>query len=531
MFKKIGLYYRTIKHLKPIQVRYRLWYMIREKFRKITGHSYLLSIPNEGYPLNLIKGYLSSTDCCLPSKTFTFLNRSHTFKEAIDWNIKKYGKLWCYNLNYFDYLHQSNTSKEERLKLIHGFINSAGDVKCGMDPYPISLRTINWIKFLSKHKIEIPPIDACLYGQYKVLADNIEYHQLGNHLLENGLSLLFGAFYFKDSELWSFSKEIITSELQEQVLDDGGHFERSVMYHTVLLGRVLDAYNLLKHNDRFKDQDSLKGTLLVYAKKMKTWLDSMTWTNGEYPEINDHIRGMALSKGDIDNYAERLGLKTTEGTLRDSGYRKIKQGRYEVLADMGDIGPDYQPGHAHSNIFSFLLRVNGQELITEVGTSTYENNKRREMERATSAHNTIMVAGNEQNETWSTFRVGRRGKVKELREEKDRIEGYHDGFRFLGVTHHRSFTFKNDCIFIEDRLEGNRPNIDGVFFLHFHPNLKIESKNGKIRSNKIDISFNKRVGIQIEDYKKAVGYNSLVEASKAVILFSDHLITRIEMNG
>src|SRR5699024_9499842 len=129
-------------------------------------------------------------------------NQPHTFRDSIDWNYNKYGKLWAYNLNYFDYLQQSDITKEQGLELIHDFIDQIEDNREGLEPYPISLRGINWIVFLSRHGVEDAGIDASLYAQYQILLDNLEYHVDGNHLLENGCSLLFGACYFQDDQLW-----------------------------------------------------------------------------------------------------------------------------------------------------------------------------------------------------------------------------------------------------------------------------------------------------------------------------------------
>ena len=61
---------------------------------------------------------------------------------------------------------------------------------------------------------------------------------MGNHLLENGFSLLFGSYYFRDEKLYSKAKEIIKTELREQILDDGAHFELSPMYHSIILHRI-----------------------------------------------------------------------------------------------------------------------------------------------------------------------------------------------------------------------------------------------------------------------------------------------------
>ena len=86
-----------------------------------------------------------------------------------------------------------------------------------------------------------------------ILLDNLEYHLLGNHLLENGFSLLFGAYYFQDENLYKKAKEILEKELNEQILDDGAHFELSPMYHQLMLFRVLDCINLVKHNQWIVD--------------------------------------------------------------------------------------------------------------------------------------------------------------------------------------------------------------------------------------------------------------------------------------
>ena len=62
-------------------------------------------------------------------------------------------------------------------------------------------------KFNRKRPIEI---DKTLNNHYRILFANLEYHLLGNHLLENAFSLLFGAYYFKNEKLYNKSKKILT---------------------------------------------------------------------------------------------------------------------------------------------------------------------------------------------------------------------------------------------------------------------------------------------------------------------------------
>lgn len=523
----LGLLYRTVKHLKPIQVRYRLWYIIRDKFLRSSVDLYSFSACKEGHSLDLITSIPSRKS--VTNHKFTFLNQSHTFEDAINWNIKKYGKLWAYKLNYFDYLHQRGMSKEIGLQLIYEFINQISDNEEGLEPYPLSLRGINWIKFLSKHRIEDREIDFILYSQYQILLNNLEYHILGNHLLENGCSLLFGALYFQDRKLWEKAEEIIASELDEQILDDGGHYERSVMYHCVILERLLDCYYLLKNNSFFK-QDRLESRIGQATKKMQGWLMWMQWENGGLPEVNDHVTELVPSVSGLFSYAAQLNLQPVQSVLSESGYRKYKEGDYEILVDVGNIGPDYVPGHAHSDIFSFLLRINGKDIITDTGTSTYENNSRRNKERSTLAHNTVMVNGKEQNEVWAAFRVGRRGHVEILEDFEKRIKARHDGYAFIDVIHERHFEFGKDTITICDSLKGKNANIRGAFYLHFYPGVQIQEVENEVKGEFFTISFSGYPKIQLDTYQKALGYKKLKDANRAVIFFENELITKINIH-
>ncbi|HEB62595.1 MAG TPA: heparinase, partial [Bacteroidetes bacterium] len=99
------------------------------------------------------------------------------------------GKLWTYNLNYFEYLNQENISKGEALDLIRDYIQNFDNIKDGLDPYPTSLRIMNWIKFIVSNNISDTKIDENLFAQVYILYHGLEYHLLGNHLLENAFAL------------------------------------------------------------------------------------------------------------------------------------------------------------------------------------------------------------------------------------------------------------------------------------------------------------------------------------------------------
>lgn len=526
MFKKLGLYYRTIKHLKPIQIRYRLWYILREKFRNLTGHTYSLSIPKEGNNLDLKEGVQSATSSFQLPKTFTFLNQSHTFKETIDWNYRKYGKLWAYNLNYFDYLHQSDITKEAGLQLIKEFIDQIESNREGLEPYPISLRSINWINFLSVYKIKDKEIDSSLYAQYQILMDNLEYHLLGNHLLENGFSLLFGAYYFEDEELHHTAEQILREQLEEQILEDGGHFERSPMYQQILLEHLLDCLNLLSNNDWY-DDTNLEKSLRNKTELMFGWLEQVLFKNGDIPMMNDSTFGVAPNMKDLETYTQQLQVGVRKKSLHDSGYKKYRQGDIEIFLDIGEIGPDYQPAHAHSDTFNFILYYDDNPIIIDTATSTYEDNERRLIERGTSAHNTVMYGDIEQTEVWSAFRVGHRAKPFNIEVNETFIRASHDGYQHLGITHTREWKFIEGCILITDWIQGNNQKESKAYF-HIHPDITPKmTENDIFQVADITLSFDGCKRSELKHWSYASGFNMLTDGFKIEVSFTDKLETRI----
>ncbi|HHH55240.1 MAG TPA: alginate lyase family protein [Bacteroidetes bacterium] len=501
--------FNTVKYLKPKQINYRLYYFSRKRFRRLLGKSYIFSKSANAQILKLQKS-IHVVDCYSGNKKFSFLNLDKKFENSIAWNFSEYGKLWTYNLTYFDYLSQEN--QEDNILLMESFIDNIEDIKDGLEPFPISLRGINWIKYLSFQKIKNQKIDNSLYAQYYILLDNLEYHLLGNHLLENAFSLLFGAYHFQDEVLYKKAKEILKEELEEQILDDGAHFELSPMYHQIMLFRVLDCINLLRNN-KWKD-NSLESFLVNKSELMLGWLEQITYKNGEIPLLNDSTNGIAPSSLQLFEYAKRLDLNLKVLSLSSSGYRKIVKENYECILDIGQIGADYIPGHAHADTFNFELQIKGKPFIVDTGLSTYEISLRRTLERSTSSHNTVEVNGKNQSEIWGGFRVAKRAKVIALVEEPNQIEATHDGYTDDDIYHTRQWSFEAHKIKIQDEL--NR-SANAVSRLHFHPSVRIEEIKKRIhvegdffvKSYYYSNEFNK----QIKAYMLEINFNRLSNMS------------------
>ena len=510
MNKYIRLF-NTVKYLKLKQIYFRIFYFGRNRFRKKVGFKYPTFKNIEINKLSL-QASINAYPSYNKFNTFSFLNLEKSFEEKIDWNYSEYGKLWTYNLTYFDFLNQENIQKDEALKLINDFIKNDANLKDAYEPFPISLRGINWVKFLSLNSLDESKINNSLYKQYQILLDNLEYHLLGNHLLENGFSLLFAGFYFQDEKLYQKAKKILVSELDEQILDDGAHFELSPMYHQIMLFRVLDCINLVKNN-KYKNKELLD-FLISKAEIMLGWLESITYKNGSIPLLNDSANNIAANSEELFKYAKRLGLNIEKLELSNSGYRKVSKENYECIVDIGNIGPDYIPGHAHADTFNFELNINNKPFIVDTGLSTYETNDRRTLERGTKSHNTVEIKEISSSEVWGGFRVANRAKVYDIEEKEDFIKASHDGYE--NIIHTRTWKFEDNKIMINDELS---KECEAIAMLHFHPDITKEEILSKI---KIDRELN------FIEYFYSPEFNTQIKAIAIEIAFNKTL--KIEIN-
>ncbi|EIF51215.1 alginate lyase family protein [Sulfurovum sp. AR] len=523
----IGKFFNTVKYLKFTQIKYRGYYTLRSKIRKLTGFSYPLI--KSASPVDLIlQAGITTPPSYLGENSFRFLNISHSF-DKIDWNWRDEGHLWTFNLNYFDFINQEDIHKDEAIRLIYDFIDKIETVSLvnGLAAYTISLRGMNWIKFLIRHGIRDKKIDDSLYAQYMILLDNLEYQFMANHLLENGFSLLFGAYYFNDEVLYVKAKEILKEQLSEQTLEDGANFELSPMYHQIILGRVLDCVNLMQSNEW--KYDELMGIMEKKAEVMLGWINAISFKNGEIPLLNDSANGIAPMTEQLNSYADTLqishpGLSTSTYLLKESGYRMIRKEKYEMAIDVANIGAAYNPAHVHSDTFTFELYVDGKPFIVDTGTSTYNKNSRRHIERSTFSHNTVVVGETNQSEVWGGFRVADRANIVELEEKEESIRAIHDGYqKHFKVMHQREFMTKDEVIKIIDKIIPETKTTMSIARLHFHPDVEVFLKDGHVIADGKKITFLGAVKVMLNYYQYAPEYNRLYESKVAEVEFYDNL--------
>ncbi|MGD9872946.1 MAG: heparinase II/III family protein [Kiritimatiellia bacterium] len=411
------------------------------------------------------------------------LHEQRRLSSPEDWNNPLWPRLWLYHLHYFDGLCAEVTDANCDLLIERWVRENPPGNGCGWEPYPLSRRTVNWVKYILRgHSLSELAVHT-LAIQARYLFSRLEYHLLGNHLLANATALVFAGLFFsgKEADRWyRRGMRILQRQLTEQILPDGGHIERSPMYHAIILEDLLDVIQLhriygLEYPVEWNET----------VRKMLVWLKVMTHPDGGFALFNDCALNVAAKTAKLEEYAFRLGITHEDDGggskwLEDSGYLKVEDGNLVLFFDAGPVGPSYQPGHAHADTFSLEVSIGVQRLIVDSGTSCYGVSPERLRQRGTAAHNTLSVDGLDSTEVWSSHRAGRKACVTSLKFSQPpggqglALLASHDGFtRFRGVgLHSRRLDVRNGRMVIEDRLSGTGQHQVGLTF-HFHPDITV----------------------------------------------------------
>ncbi|NRP30874.1 MULTISPECIES: heparinase II/III family protein [unclassified Aliiroseovarius] len=477
-------YWHTLRHLRPVQIYGRVW------FRLARPKPDFASAP----PKRAIAGPwvqpAARTASVTGPDTFIFLGQAGSLGEN-GWDDPAKAKLWRYNQHYFDDLNAegAETRRDWHIGLIARWIaeNPPG-VGTGWEPYPVSLRIVNLVKFALSGGTLDATAHQSLAIQARWLMKRLEWHLLGNHLFANAKALLFAGLYFDGQEARGWRRRavsILSRELPEQILPDGGQFELTPMYHALAVEDVADIVNL---TNAFGTVLDTAETRLARACKdrlpaMLRWLDAMTHPDGGISFFNDAAFGVAPGNDRLHDYSARLGIEaqilpdTGLMHLSESGFARMARGEAVVLCDIGRIGPDYLPGHAHADTLSFELSLAGTRVIVNSGTSEYGLAGERLRQRGTAAHSTVVVAETDSSEVWSGFRVARRARVDAIETtetpEALTVGARHDGYTRLpdGPRHSRRWTLTETGLRINDRLD---PATPGEARFHLPPGVSAE---------------------------------------------------------
>lgn len=436
----------------------------------------------------------------------------------IDWQLgnRASARLWTVTLHYHRWAYQlariaaaGGVVSAEAARLLtiylcdwleHCGLAAPGARPLAWNAYAIATRLSWWTRtvlLLDAHACEgwpqlRPGLLASLWQQAAYLADHLEWDLRGNHLLRDAVGLAWAGRLFDEPEAHGWlaaATELGIEQAREQVLDDGGHFERSPMYHLHAMQDVLALALLV-------EDDAARAELVEDWRTMAEYAAWLRHPDGQIPLLNDAAVSdetdleLALACG------RQLGVEV-DPTRRRGGHHFIASGvvvwhgdPWSLFWDVGDIGPEYQPGHAHADTLSLECSFEGERLVVDPGTFGYDRDPRRAADRSTAAHNTVTIDGQDSSEVWHIFRVGRRARPLGVQVEIDphalRATATHDGYDHLAGRPRQERHLRlceHGSLDIVDRLNSRAPHRYAGGLL-IHPSWQIaEASDGWLLSN------------------------------------------------
>jgi len=425
---------------------------------------------------------------------FVFLNREASLGWPPRWSPEAVPPLWLYQLHYFEPLWLLDYP--DGRTLVRDWIAAYGPARgrVGWDAYPMSLRLSNWCGFFfGRHResVEGDPAfrDALwrsIHLQGEWLRRHPETHLLGNHLFENAAALAFcgSCFEGEAAQRWRRAgRELLAVELPEQILADGGHFERSPMYQARLASALAALSDTGDAELRELVEEPLRAVLRALA--------ALSHPDGEIALLNDSALDQQppvealLAHTSAARGEPRSAAAPGPFALAETGYYgwRGRDGHY-LVCDAAPIGPDYLPGHAHGDLLSFELSLGGRRVVVDAGVHGYDGDALRAYCRSTRAHNTLELEGADQCEFWGAFRVARRGRPRDVDWRPlaagFRLSAWHDGYQRLAgrPRHRRVFAWHEDgVLMVRDQVRASRA-VAARSRLHLHPDCAIVEREG-----------------------------------------------------
>ena len=476
---------------------------------------------------------------------FRFLNLEGGCTDAADWQGQGRSQLWTYNLHYFDDLCAADAVSRRAWHqgLVERWIDeNPPGAGIGWDPYPVSRRMVNWIKWSLGGNSLGSKARQSLAVQARWLARRIESHLQGNHVFANAKALVYAGLYFEGEEAERWLRRglnLMQTEISEQVLSDGGHFERSTMYQAGFVEDMLDTVGIMQAYGR-----TVVASWRSTIGSMIAWLEAMSHPDGGIAFFNDAAFGIAPTPGQLREYAVRAGVALEPAgraglhRLMPSGYVAVDLPPFFLVCDVAPIGPDHLPAHAHADTLSFEMSFKGRRIFVNSGTSEYGMTAERQRQRGTAAHNTLVLDGENSSEVWAAFRVARRSRARLLDARSDdsgfSIVGEHDGYRRLRGRnlHRRSWQLTARELRIEDSVEGRFRSAKCYF--HLHPEIRVQRGRGRALQlwdsggALLDVSFVGAAAVDVVDSSWHPEFG-VVKASRCIVASLDgpHLATLI----
>ncbi len=308
-----------------------------------------------------------------------------------------------------------------------------------------------------------------------------------NHYLSNLAGLTTLSAYLRgpgqQRRLRKYNRAV-QREILLQTYADGGDREASTGYHVLVAQMGLHCFMVQQRSGC-----TIAPAFEARLRGMFAWMTALADDAGKLPHLGDCDNGrVELIPEDIAQAAQPacqrhslrtgslyalashlLQLPTGAGErarpislLRDSGLAVLRAGDASVVFSAMPNGLGGKGSHTHCDKLSVVLRLGVNEVICDSGSRCYTRSAdRRNFDRSTRAHNTLVIDGADQNTISSDpqmlFQCGNEAAVSDITitvGDEISARASHTGYARLGIGHQRTVQLSEECLLITDEVSG-----------------------------------------------------------------------------
>ena len=361
-------------------------------------------------------------------------------------------------------------------------------------PLELGIRLINWVWTIAliqasgviSEEFHSRMLHAVYFHVWEITRKYSRGSSANNHLIGEAAGVFVACSFFNrmpNAQKWmEESRRLLCREITTQTYDDGCTREQALGYHFFVLQLFLIAGLVGRYTSRdfpeaywqrlekmfafaaamleggenapmFGDCDD--GYVLDLgggAKGFRAWLGvaAIVFNRSDFKALCEEYSEPAFwllgaeSRRTFDRIpsASRTSLQSRQ--FLDSGYCLLQCGgcggsgpAVSVLTDSGELGYTSIAAHGHADALSFILRVNGTDVLVDPGTYDYFSFPAwRSYFRSTRAHNTVVVDNEDQSVMLGPFMWGHRADSRCITWDPypgggGRVVVEHDGYRRL----------------------------------------------------------------------------------------------------
>ena len=345
--------------------------------------------------------------------------------------------------------------------------------------------------FTNEEQPWLEQMTASLWQHLRFIEAHNEFSFLlrSNHYLSNIVGLMTLSSYLglgrrREKYAWAVQRELML-----QTYKDGGDREASTGYHFLVAQLGLHAFIVQQQSGV-----AMAPEFQARLGQMFSWMASLADDSGKLPHLGDCDNARvellmddiaqsslpaaerhSLRAGSICRLASRLLPDASHqqkpvSVLPESGIAILRCGEASAVFCAMPNGLRGKGSHSHCDKLSVIFRLGPDEVFCDNGSRCYTRSaERRNLDRSTRVHNTLMIDAAEQNifsaDPRLLFHSGNEAAVSQITIIEGGVRASHQGYSRLGIEHRRTVELGERCMLITDEVSGTGEHLLDLRFV------------------------------------------------------------------